>query len=117
MSAAKTPEELPMAIRSDLMLSPVFVAPREVPSKRRAIKTRDLSRKARFSVQASHTLSEKLPTGNSCLKVDRLVLKPMTIAAGQEFSRRVAGTAKFPEQQSTIANVLRTTRSTLKKLI
>ena len=57
------------------------------------------SRKDSFSVPPSRTLSEKPAPGNYCVKVDRLVLKPMAVA-GQGFWRRIARKTKFPEQQS-----------------
>src|SRR4029077_1764320 len=58
MSAAKTQAESAMAIHSDLPRPPVFVAPRAVKPKPTAIKMLDVSQKSRFSIQASHTLSE-----------------------------------------------------------
>jgi hypothetical protein len=82
------------------MLQLALVAPRPVPRKQTITRTQDRSRKSRFSIQASRTLSENLPPGNYCVKVDRLVRKPMAVAEGQGFWHRIARRAKFPEQQS-----------------
>ena len=49
-----------MAIRLDLMRPRAFVAPRVVRPKQTVIKTRDISRKTRFSIEASQILSENL---------------------------------------------------------
>jgi hypothetical protein len=58
------------------------------------------SRKDSFSVPPSRTLSEKPPPGNYCLKVDRLVLKPMAVAEGQAFLPSCRTQCKIPAQQT-----------------
>jgi len=91
---------LEMATRLDSRLSLAFVAHQLAERTKTVTIIESTSRKDSFSVPPSRTLSEKPPPGNYCLKVDRLVLKPMAVAGGQGFWRRIARNAKFPEQQS-----------------
>jgi hypothetical protein len=97
---AKTQVVSAMANRSDLMRPPVFVAQQFAQRRKTVTIIESTSCKDSFSVSPSRTLSEKLPPGNYCVKVDRLLRKPMAVAEGQGFWRRIARRAKFPEQQS-----------------
>jgi hypothetical protein len=66
MSAAKTQAALAMAIRSDLMRPPVFVAP-PLAQRRKTIKAREERlRENDFAIQSSRTLSEESLIINYC---------------------------------------------------
>jgi len=99
-SAVKRQLVLEMATRSDSRLALAFVAHQLAERTKTVTIIESTSRKDSFSVPPSRTLSEKPPPGNYCVKVDRLVLKPMAVAEGQGFWCRIARKTKFPEQQS-----------------
>jgi len=55
--AAKTQAESAMAIRSDWMQLPVFVAQKSAPHKQAITRSEDISHAIRLSIRASRTLS------------------------------------------------------------
>src|SRR5512132_2908686 len=96
VSAAKTQAELAMAIRSDLMRPPVFVAHPLAECTKTVTIIESTLRKDSFSVPPSRTLSEKPPPGNYCVKVDRLVPKPMVVDERQAFLSSCRTQNKIP---------------------
>src|SRR6267142_455005 len=79
-----------MATRLDSRLPLAFVAHQLAERTKTMTMIESTSRKDSFSVPPSRTLSEKPPAGNYCVKVDRLVLKPMAVAEGQGSCHRIA---------------------------
>src|SRR5258708_40122077 len=105
-----------MATRLDSRLPLAFVAHQLAERTKTMTMIESTSRKDSFSVPPSRTLSEKPPAGNYCVKVDRLVLKPMPLPKARD-PAIVSHATKFPEQQATMTNMLRTTRFTLRKRV